>query len=127
MLEKKYKTKDLYVGVIAKQGAVIGSGSSVLDYKWKWTCENFDIGIFIKKGNEYLRISTNSLYKLDSRDTAYQIVINSSNFHNLSMAYPELAKDHPNLSKKQILDFEKQLIEALFKNKYNIFDVEVQK
>ena len=127
MLEKKYKTKDLFIGVIAKQGAVIGSGSSVLDYTWNWTCENFDIGIFIKKGNEYLRISTNSLYKLDSRDTAHQIVINKSNFHNLSMAYPELAKDHPTLTKKQILDFEKQIINALFKDKNNVFNEEIQK
>ena len=43
------------------------------------------------------------------------------------MAYPELAKDHPTLTKKQILDFEKQIINALFKDKNNVFNEEVQK
>lgn len=115
--EKKYKTTELFVGIIAKQGEAKMYGSSVLDFGCKWTYDNFDVGIFVKKKIGYCRISTNSIYPVSNSDTEYKIVINRTCFENLALAYPEIAKEFPSLTKQQIIDLEKTICDATFNNK----------
>lgn len=115
MLEKKYKTNKLYVGVIAKQSNVWLEGDGPLLFRnFRWKYDNFDVGIFIEKGyGEFLRITTNTMYRLSNFNTENQIVINKSCFYKLAQQSPKLAQEMPRLTKQQIL-----WLEEGFKKKY---------
>lgn len=130
MLEKKYKTNKLYVGLIAKQSNVWLEGCGPLlfrNYRWKY--ENFDVGIFVEKGyGEFLRITTKTIYKLADFTTEHQIVINKSCFYKLAQQSPKLAQEMPKLTKQQILWLEEGFKKKWFeKDNQNISDDKLEK
>ena len=113
--ERKYNTSKLYVGVIAKQSNV---EFLELSTGFHWTYKNFDVGIFKKCLNgKYIRITNNQTYTVASFDSAHQIVINRTCFHNLAQQSPELAKEYPYLTREQISWLEEEFKKDTFGSK----------
>ena len=116
-MNKYYKVKNLFIGIIAKQGGVTTRGG-FLDGCFHWDMDNFDVGIFIKKSNNtYLRVTTRQIYKSSDHTTEYQIVINRKYLHNLAQHSPELAKKYQKLELSEIADIEKLFFEKWIKSK----------
>ncbi len=121
MKRKSYKAKDLYVGILSMQGKTQLTGG-FLNGGHSYTLSNFDVGIFVKKGDKYVRLTDGKSYSCSRFASECSVVINKNSLNCLVDLYPETVKPDGAIPAQLIKKLEETLYEQYVVQKNNYIE-----